>query len=151
MSIFQVASVQQEGSFCSRSPSHSQFHDPASIFQRRVWWKPFLPWPESPEYALAGVIQWVWVFCPSLKLAMSYCRVFKTMRIMHLLLTEALNTGKTWLISPPQEGATYGPVSGTRRPVGVMKGHGVRIHFWEGNGTPLQYSCLENPMDGGAW
>ena len=21
----------------------------------------------------------------------------------------------------------------------------------EGNGTPLQYSCLENPMDGGVW
>ena len=21
----------------------------------------------------------------------------------------------------------------------------------EGNSTPLQYSCLENPMDGGAW
>ena len=21
----------------------------------------------------------------------------------------------------------------------------------EGSGTPLQYSCLENPMDGGAW
>ena len=21
----------------------------------------------------------------------------------------------------------------------------------EGNGTSLQYSCLENPMDGGAW
>ena len=21
----------------------------------------------------------------------------------------------------------------------------------EGNGTPLQYSCLENPMDGGDW
>ena len=21
----------------------------------------------------------------------------------------------------------------------------------EANGTPLQYSCLENPMDGGAW
>ena len=21
----------------------------------------------------------------------------------------------------------------------------------ESNGTPLQYSCLENPMDGGAW
>ena len=33
------------------------------------------------------------------------------------------------------------------------------FHIWniicsncrEGNGTPLQYSCLENPMDGGAW
>ena len=23
--------------------------------------------------------------------------------------------------------------------------------FGEGNGTPLQYSCLANPMDGGAW
>ena len=21
----------------------------------------------------------------------------------------------------------------------------------EGNGTPLQYSCLENPIEGGAW
>ena len=21
----------------------------------------------------------------------------------------------------------------------------------EGNGNPLQYSCLENPMNGGAW
>ena len=24
-------------------------------------------------------------------------------------------------------------------------------YFGEGNGTPLRYSCLENPMDGGAW
>ena len=23
--------------------------------------------------------------------------------------------------------------------------------FREGDGTPLQYSCLENPMEGGAW
>jgi len=34
----------------------------------------------------------------------------------------------------------------------------LRIHLsfpcaaiGEGNGTPLQYSCLENPMDRGAW
>ena len=25
------------------------------------------------------------------------------------------------------------------------------IYIEEGSGTPLQYSCLENPMDGGAW
>ena len=25
------------------------------------------------------------------------------------------------------------------------------LHCGEGDGTPLQYSCLENPMDGGAW
>ena len=24
-------------------------------------------------------------------------------------------------------------------------------YIGEGNGTPLQYSCLENPMEGGAW
>ena len=24
-------------------------------------------------------------------------------------------------------------------------------YIGEGNGTPLQYSCLENPIDGGAW
>ena len=30
--------------------------------------------------------------------------------------------------------------------------HGVaKSRTGEGNGTPLQYSCLENPMDGGAW
>ena len=27
----------------------------------------------------------------------------------------------------------------------------VKKEIREGNGTPLQYSCLENPMDGGAW
>ena len=27
----------------------------------------------------------------------------------------------------------------------------LRVISGEGNGTPLQYSCLENPMDGGAW
>jgi len=25
------------------------------------------------------------------------------------------------------------------------------INKGQGNGTPLQYSCLENPIDGGAW
>ena len=28
---------------------------------------------------------------------------------------------------------------------------GVRDSFGEGNGNPLQYSCLENPRDRGAW
>ena len=28
---------------------------------------------------------------------------------------------------------------------------GVCLFLGGGNGTPLQYSCLENPMDGGAW
>ena len=31
------------------------------------------------------------------------------------------------------------------------KYYSVRKTIREGNGTPLQCSCLENPMDGGAW
>ena len=27
----------------------------------------------------------------------------------------------------------------------------LNFPYGEGNATPLQYSCLENPMDGGAW
>ena len=33
----------------------------------------------------------------------------------------------------------------------VCLGGGARESYGEGNGTPLQYSCLANPMDGGAW
>ena len=35
--------------------------------------------------------------------------------------------------------------------------YSTKVVWWdikvigEGNGNPLQYSCLENPMDGGAW
>ena len=34
----------------------------------------------------------------------------------------------------------------------IKKKSGVAILIpGKGDGTPLQYSCLENPMDGGAW
>ena len=33
--------------------------------------------------------------------------------------------------------------------LGSIPGSG--IFLGEGNGNPLQYSCLENPMDRGAW
>ena len=29
--------------------------------------------------------------------------------------------------------------------------YSTSLSLGEGSGTPLQYSCLENPMDGGAW
>ena len=34
---------------------------------------------------------------------------------------------------------------------GTQNWEDLRVSGREGNGTPLQYSCLENPMDGGAW
>ena len=27
----------------------------------------------------------------------------------------------------------------------------LNLHIGEGNGNPLQYSCMENPLDQGAW
>ena len=43
-----------------------------------------------------------------------------------------------------------------RRNLPAMQETQVRSLDWaeengEGNGNPLQYSCLENPMDRGAW
>ena len=32
-----------------------------------------------------------------------------------------------------------------------MNSYSVVVEDREGNGTPLQYSCLENPIGGGAW
>ena len=37
---------------------------------------------------------------------------------------------------------------GGRRVIFVLREH---LTMSRGNGTPLQYSCLEHPMDGGAW
>ena len=41
--------------------------------------------------------------------------------------------------NPPADAGDMGSVLGSGRSSG------------EGNGNPLQYSCLENPMDRGAW
>ena len=41
--------------------------------------------------------------------------------------------------NPPANAGDVGAIPGLGRVPG------------EGNGNPLQYSCLQNPMDGGAW
>ena len=41
-----------------------------------------------------------------------------------------------------------GEISRDRTELGL---EGSASSVGEGNGNPLQYSCLENPMDGGAW
>ena len=41
---------------------------------------------------------------------------------------------------------------GSHQPAGEQVNFfGLQALTGESNGTPLQYSCLENPMDGGAW
>ena len=48
------------------------------------------------------------------------------------------------------------PVAQMVKCLSAMRGTRVRSLGWERypgeeNGSPLQYSCLENPMDRGAW
>ena len=50
------------------------------------------------------------------------------------------------LYSPPMDYTGNSP--GQNTGVGSLS---LNLLWNEGNGTPLQYSCLENPMDGGAW
>ena len=42
-------------------------------------------------------------------------------------------------------------LSGHATLIYVLNNMNIAHIYREGNGTPLQYSCLENPMDGGAW
>ena len=35
--------------------------------------------------------------------------------------------------------------------VSMNYSHQIKERYAAGNGNPLQYSCLEKPMDGGAW
>ena len=58
-----------------------------------------------------------------------------------------------WRI-PGMGGAWWAAVYGgaqSRTRLSNLAAAAAGIKVGEGNGTPLQYSCLENPMDGGAW
>jgi len=48
-------------------------------------------------------------------------------------------------------GAWWAAVHGVTQSQTRLKQLSVRACIGEGNGNPLQYSCLENPRDGGAW
>ena len=74
----------------------------------------------------------------SSKASILWCSAFFTVQLSHPYMT----TGKI--------------IALTRRTfvdkvVSLLFNMLSRLVIGEGNGTPLQYSCLENPMDGGAW
>ena len=83
---------------------------------------------------------------------MFICRVFSCVVGRGCLL---------WPVHPLGKTVSLWPVSFcTPRPkLPVTPGISLTSYFCipvpyydrEGNGTPLQYSCLENPMDGGSW
>ena len=65
-------------------------------------------------------------------------------------------------VDEPRTYYTEWSESGREREISYLNAHIQNLEKWywriylqgsngEGNGTPLQYSCLENPVDGGAW
>ena len=68
----------------------------------------------------------------SSKASILWCSAFYIVQLSHPYMT----TGKTIALS---------------RRAFVDKLMSLLFNIGEDNGTPLQYSCLENPMDGGAW
>ena len=95
---------------------------------------------------------------------------------MHKCVTLCLKSGDTWLYDSSSLSEYYliillnlidlnfpnllcqvAPVSANRELYNKIQNFLVSISEYvalftgEGNGTQLQYSCLENPMDGGAW
>ena len=58
------------------------------------------------------------------------------------LTMEIIRVGLPWWLRVKASACNVGDLSSIR---GLGRSPG------EGNGNPLQYSCLKNPMDGGAW
>ena len=58
---------------------------------------------------------------------------------IYTLLGKIGSLGGSVVKNPPANAGDLGSIPGSGRSPG------------EGNGNPLQYSCLGNPMDGGAW
>ena len=74
----------------------------------------------------------------NLKASILQCSAFFMVQLSHLYMT----TGETifltiWTFVSKVMSLVFNMLS--------------RLVIREGNDTPLQYSCLENPMDGGAW
>ena len=55
------------------------------------------------------------------------------------------------LTNTPGDSDAHWSLRGTALAHSLNYFHFYRRYFGEGNGTPLQHSCLENPMDRGAW
>ena len=84
-----------------------------------------------PFFGCTGPQLWHPDFCPSLRHA------------------TALTRGGPW--APCSGSAEPQPLDHQRSPGNTCSLRGNSLYFGEGNGNPLQYSCLANPMDRGAW
>ena len=68
-------------------------------------------------------------------------------RILRILYQNTENTAQNTELQAREFHGLYCPVHGVTKTRTQLS----NFHFGKGNGNPLQYSCLENPMDRGAW
>ena len=52
---------------------------------------------------------------------------------------------------PMLPASVWTPLRPSPQPGGIRRAHADWAPPWRGHGSPLQYSCLGNPMDRGAW
>ena len=126
-------------------------------------WLPVTPWtaghqaPLSMGFSRPRVLEWVAI---AFSVRCSYHEI-----ITIIIKMMGGNLGRRWkchalsfiILSAPRFLQTSGQLLSLRANPGISHAWNPFNHYWkkfqeeEGNGNPLQCSCLENPRDGGAW
>ena len=73
----------------------------------------------------------------------AHLKLYNVVKLGEKTTTDTVETTQTFLPSPF--------ISSHFNHTGMHVCHVICRIFGEGNGHPLQYSCLENPMDREAW
>ena len=115
--------------YCSFSFSISPSNEYSGLISSRIHWLDLL----AVQGTLKSLLQH-----HSSKASILQCSAFSIVQLSHPYLT----TGKTIALTRQ----TF-----VSKVMSLLFNMLSRLVIGEGNDTPLQYSCLENPMDGGVW
>ena len=118
-----------DGQSIGASASVSPSNEYSGLISSRIHWLDLL----AVQGTLKSLLQH-----HSSKASILQCSAFSIVQLSHPYLT----TGKTIALTRQ----TF-----VSKVMSLLFNMLSRLVIGEGNGTPLQYSCLENPMDGGAW
>ena len=121
---------------------------PSMGFSRQEYWSG-LPFPSPGDLPNPGIKPRSptlqvdsWLAEPRGKPPFTYKKLIMSMRNFfekHIFLSHTSFPGGSEVKASAWNAGDPGSIPGSGRAPG------------EGNGNPLQYSCLENPMEGGAW
>ena len=98
-------------------------------------------------YRKSAMLNWTW---------MDFCSLWSNKCFWAKALSKTLKSSITvWNQSThkwPSSDLNSGPADSKVHvlPIAILY-ESLELTICQCNGTPLQYSCLENPMDGGAW